>query len=97
VLQFRCRLILLLILSSFSAGRPISWKPSPLTVLVPSGAGACALSVFSVSSNVFRSPELIHFVLWYVVVELLQGDLNIALESADQKTQGFMVQIIVPR
>jgi hypothetical protein len=49
------------------------------------------------AARVFRSPELIHVVLWYDVVELLQGDLGIALESPDQKTRGFVVQITLPR
>jgi hypothetical protein len=50
-----------------------------------------------VAARVFRSPELIHVVLWYAVVELLQGDPCIALESPDQKTRGFVVQIAPPR
>jgi hypothetical protein len=40
-----------------------------------------------VAARVFRSPELIHVVLWYVVVELLQGDLGIILESSDQRLE----------
>jgi hypothetical protein len=32
-----------------------------------------------------------------VVCELLQGEVDIALESLDQKTQGFVVQIALPR
>jgi hypothetical protein len=31
------------------------------------------------------------------VYELLQGEAGIALESSDQKTRGFVVQIILPR
>jgi hypothetical protein len=49
------------------------------------------------AARVFRSLELIHVVLWYDVVELLQRDLGIALESSDQKTRGFVVQITLPR
>jgi hypothetical protein len=35
--------------------------------------------------------------LWPLVCESLQGDVGIALESPDQKTQGFVVQIALPR
>jgi hypothetical protein len=66
-------------------------------VLIPSGTGACA-SVSSVSSDgvaarVFRSPELIHVVLWYAVIELLQGDPGIILESSDQRLEVFLSEL----
>jgi hypothetical protein len=56
-----------------------------------------ACSVTRAAARVFRSPELILVVLWYAMVELLQGDPGIALESPDQKTRGFVVQITLPR
>jgi hypothetical protein len=40
--------------------------------------------------------NLIHVVLWCGVDESLQGDIGIALESPDQKTRGFVVQIVLP-
>jgi hypothetical protein len=48
-------------------------------------------SVFGAQASVFPSLNLILVVLCYVMDELLQGDIGIALESLDQKTRGFMV------
>jgi hypothetical protein len=42
------------------------------------------------------SVSLIDFEL-SVVCELLQGEAGIALELPDQKTRGFVVQIVLPR
>jgi hypothetical protein len=47
--------------------------------------------VFGAQASVFPSLNLILVVLCYVMDELLQGDIGIALESLDQKTRGFMV------
>jgi hypothetical protein len=40
---------------------------------------------------------LIHVVLCYAMVELLQVMSGCVLESLDQKTLGFVVQIALPR
>jgi hypothetical protein len=47
--------------------------------------------VFGAQASVFPSLNLILVVLCYVMDELLQGDIGIALESLDQKTRGFMI------
>jgi hypothetical protein len=49
--------------------------------------------VTGVAARVFQSPELIHVELWYVVVELLQGDPDIILESPDQRFEIFLSEL----
>jgi hypothetical protein len=68
-------------------------------VLALRSVGVCT-TLFPVWCSVlllFLSPNLILVVLCYAVDELLQGDVGIALESPDQKTRGFVVQITLPR
>jgi hypothetical protein len=47
-------------------------------------------------ASIFPSPNLILIVLWYAC-GLLQVIPGIVLESPDQKTRGFLVQIVLPR
>jgi hypothetical protein len=71
------------------------WDPGPSSVLAPEcvDGSYCSCSV--------RWPgvrlEVSSFDFFLFLCESLKGDAGIVIESPDQKTQKFMVQIALPR
>jgi hypothetical protein len=58
----------------------------------PSGFSVWLLAVFWV----LVSPQKLQFLRGFLY-ESLQGEVGIALESPDQKTRGFIIQIALPQ